>query len=202
MRKIALLALCCIFLTGCGGQASPEASAPETTETTTPSEAETPSPTETTPETTLAETDAPETAVSETDTAETAVSDTSAEAAVLTVYSSDETGESFVTTDVEVTAVNESTIVEQLILAGVLTESVAVNSLESDDGQSQLHADFNSAFSDYLLTMGTTGEYMLLGSVVNTFLTAYSAETILITVDGQPLETGHNVYDQPLSLFE
>ena len=178
MRKIALLALCCIFLTGCGGQASPEASAPETTETTTPSEAETPSPTE------------------------TAVSDTSAEAAVLTVYSSDETGESFVTTDVEVTAVNESTIVEQLILAGVLTESVAVNSLESDDGQSQLHADFNSAFSDYLLTMGTTGEYMLLGSVVNTFLTAYSAETILITVDGQPLETGHNVYDQPLSLFE
>ena len=171
MRKIALLALCCIFLTGCGGQASPEASAPET-------------------------------AVSETDTAETAVSDTSAKAAVLTVYSSDETGESFVTTDVEVTAVNESTIVEQLILAGVLTESVAVNSLESDDGQSQLHADFNSAFSDYLLTMGTTGEYMLLGSVVNTFLTAYSAETILITVDGQPLETGHNLYDQPLSLFE
>ena len=48
----------------------------------------------------------------------------------------------------------------------------------------------------------TSGEYVILGSVVNTFLTAYDADAIIITVDGEVLETGHSVYDQPLTLYQ
>ena len=42
---------------------------------------------------------------------------------------------------------------------------------------------------------------MLLGSVVNTFLAAFGADSILITADGKALQTGHNVYNEPLTVF-
>jgi hypothetical protein len=43
---------------------------------------------------------------------------------------------------------------------------------------------------------------MVLGSLVNTYLSAYQAETVLITVEGQILESGHVIYDFPMGYFE
>ncbi len=121
---------------------------------------------------------------------------------VLTVYAPDDMAESFVTTEVEIAALNEETVVEQLIEAGVLPEGTEINSFAQSADKTQLTADFNSAFRDHLNSMGTAGEYVILGSVVNTFLTAYDADSILITVDQESLETGHNIYDQPLNFYE
>ena len=67
---------------------------------------------------------------------------------------------------------------------------------------SQLFLDFNAAFSDQLVTYGTAGELMMIGSVVNTFLSAYGADTVMITVDGQIMESGHVIYDFPLAYHE
>ena len=50
--------------------------------------------------------------------------------------------------------------------------------------------------------MGTAGEYLLLGSVVNTFLDNLDGESILITVDGETLESGHEIYDRELTFYE
>lgn len=121
---------------------------------------------------------------------------------VLTVYAPDDMAEGFVTTEVEIATLNEETVVEQLIEAGVLPEGTEINSFAQSADKTQLTADFNSAFRDHLNSMGTAGEYVILGSVVNTFLTAYDADSILITVDQESLETGHNIYDQPLSFYE
>lgn len=54
------------------------------------------------------------------------------------------------------------------------------------------------AFQNQRKSYGTSGENMLLGCVVNTFLDAYKAETVFITVDGGILESGHAIYDFPL----
>lgn len=127
------------------------------------------------------------------------------EKVTLTVYAPDDMAEGFVTSQAEVEAVTEDAIVEQLMLAQVLSEGTQVNALEMDagtPGQRTLHVDFNAAFRDRILPMGTAGEYGVLGSVVNTFLTAYDAQSMVITVEGEPLETGHAVYDTPLSFFE
>lgn len=178
MKKLAIMLLCCLVLAGCGRKADAANGSEEETSI------------------------ALDASVLETIPAETTVPET----ILLTVYSPDGNAEGFVEAQVEVDAVTEPAIVEQLVLAGVLAEGTKVNLLEltaSSDAPDwdQLHVDFNGAFRDRLLSMGTAGEYTILGSVVNTFLTAYDAQSMTITVDGQVLESGHAVYDGPLEFF-
>ena len=66
----------------------------------------------------------------------------------------------------------------------------------------QLTLDFNQAFADQLKTYGTSGERMMIGCVVNTFLRAYDAQTVYITIDGGILESGHVIYDFPIGFME
>ena len=40
-----------------------------------------------------------------------------------------------------------------------------------------------------------------MGGVVNTFLKAFDAYAIKITVDGQPAESGHNIYSEYLHFY-
>ena len=87
-------------------------------------------------------------------------------------------------------------IMEQLIQAGALPEGVRVLSMEGGV------LDLNSAFLSFLNSMGTSGEYVVMGSVVNTYLTAFGLDRITITVEGNVPETGHSVYDQPLRMYE
>ena len=62
--------------------------------------------------------------------------------------------------------------------------------------------DFNTAFADRLNAMGTAGESVTIAATVNTFLSAYNARTVLITVEGNTLESGHVIYDMPLTYTE
>ena len=89
---------------------------------------------------------------------------------------------------------------DALIASGVLNEDIAVNSVELDGRLLKL--DLNSVFADLINQQGTTGERMVIGSLVNTYLSAYQAETVLITVDGKILESGHVIYDFPMGYFE
>ena len=41
----------------------------------------------------------------------------------------------------------------------------------------------------------------MLGSLVNTFMDAFDADGVFLTIDGKALETGHNIYDQTLGFF-
>lgn len=147
------------------------------------------------PSSSLADAPAPEDASDEAPCAPEPVPTT----AILTVYAPDGAAEGFVATDVEVASIDKDTVVQHLADAGVLADGVAINSLTVGDGR--VNVDFNAAFATHLQSMGTTGEYLTLGSVVNTLLAAFDAQSAVVTVDGQPLETGHNVYDQPLSLY-
>ena len=56
-----------------------------------------------------------------------------------------------------------------------------------------------------LLLTGCAGVKMagdtVLGVIVNTFLDAYCVDDIYLSVDGHDLETGHNVYTEPLTKF-
>lgn len=116
------------------------------------------------------------------------------------MYYGDENAESFLSVTVRTNIIAPDAVAMALVGQGVLAEEVRVNSLELREGQ--LHLDFNEAFLEQLGAMGTAGERMLMGSVVNTFLDAFDAETVVITVDGRVPESGHMVYDAPIGFME
>ena len=95
--------------------------------------------------------------------------------------------------------ISEKAVLTELQKRNILPDTVSMNSFNIDDGL--ITIDFNQAFSDVLCSMGTSGELMIVGSVVNTFLDAFQAESVYFTVNGQILESGHTIYDFAMSFF-
>lgn len=118
---------------------------------------------------------------------------------VVKVYYSDDMAERFLTADYPVVDINEQSVLNCLYGAGVLGQGIPINSFHIENGV--IYIDFGIAFAEQLSRTGSSGEYMMLGSVVNTYLEAFSANSMYITVDGNVLETGHNIYDYPLTHF-
>ena len=65
-----------------------------------------------------------------------------------------------------------------------------------------LTVSMNRTCCDKAATMGTTGETMLLGLLVNTMLTFYHADKTYLNAEGNPLETEHDVYDYAVGFYE
>lgn len=187
MKRILMILLCCLLLTACSQKQPAPTQAP------------------TVPPVTDVPTETPATPGTETPTATPteALSEVPTEASDVvrfTIYTPNENADGFYETLIVINELTAQNVVDELIKENVLNEDIAVNS-ERLDG-TQLVLDFNSAFRDQLVTYGTAGEQMMIGSVVNTFLSAYGVESIMITVDGQILESGHVIYDFPLQFMQ
>ena len=66
----------------------------------------------------------------------------------------------------------------------------------------QMLERLNDAFAAQVRSLGTTGEYFLVGGIVNTLLDAFDGTDVTLTVNGAPLESGHNIYDYALTRYE
>ena len=112
--------------------------------------------------------------------------------AEITIYTSNDDATAFVAESVKIDELTPENIVNALVQKSVLSSDVRVLKYEEQtaDGVKSLDVDFNEAFGAYVCSMGTTGEYYTIGSVVNTFLDAYGCEKIKITVEGNTLESG------------
>lgn len=134
---------------------------------------------------------------------ETEQQETVVSSKTVTIYSSNEMADGFVTEEVEASEVTESWVVEQLIAKGVIPGNVqALSCTETQEGGAKsLKLDLNQAFADFLQSLGSTGEYMVVGSVCNTFLDAYDCSQVQITVEGNALVTGHAEYPGYMSQF-
>lgn len=181
MKQLLIILLCCLLLAACAPKIPVPTIAPTAPPATTmPTEAST-----------EASTEAPTFAPTEVPTESLTCS--------FTLYHGDENAEKLLPKEVFVPEINEATVIEQLIAAGVLREGVAVNTLEKNG--TQLNIDFNQEFADLVCSMGTSGEYIIVGSTVNTFLSAYQADTVFFTINGEILESGHVIYDFPMGVM-
>lgn len=88
-------------------------------------------------------------------------------------------------------------LVDTLINQGALPVDAAMNKCEVADGKITL--DMNAKFADAVSQNGTAGETMLLAALVDTFLDYYDAKALTLTADGEAIETGHAVYDEPFT---
>ncbi len=117
----------------------------------------------------------------------------------ITLYAPNEDVTGFLQIHAEVPEVDVSEIFSALTEAGVLKEGAQANSLALQG--SKLLLDVNDEFVAQINSYGTSGEYYMLGSVVNTLLTAFRADTLFLTANGEILETGHSIYDYDLEFY-
>lgn len=116
-----------------------------------------------------------------------------------TVYIPNDNADGFIEETIEVHEVSPDSVLEELKSRNIIPADMKVNSCSIDDGF--LTIDFNQAFGDAVCSTGTSGELMLVGSVVNTYLSAFGTDSLYFTVDGEILESGHTVYDFVMSYF-
>ena len=131
----------------------------------------------------------------------TACSQTNDEPSTITysMYVPNDNADGFHVMTVDTAKLSAETVLSELKAQGILPDTVAINRFNIDNDV--ITIDFNQAFADVVCSMGTSGELMIVGSVVNTFLDAFQAETLFFTVDDAILESGHTVYDFALSFF-
>ena len=120
------------------------------------------------------------------------------------IYYCNEDATAFTSEEVQIDSLSPEAVLNALIEKGAIAADVEVMSLETTtvDGKQTLLLDLNDAFASYISSMGSTGEYFVMGSICNTFLDAYDCDQIQITVGGDTLSTGHAEYPGYMSKFE
>ena len=120
------------------------------------------------------------------------------------IYYCNEDATAFTSEEVQIDSLFPEAVLNALIEKGAIAADVEVMSLEKTtvDGKQTLLLDLNDAFASYISSMGSTGEYFVMGSICNTFLDAYDCDQIQITVGGDTLSTGHAEYPGYMSKFE
>lgn len=140
--------------------------------------------------------------VPETESVELPVEETE-EGIAIPVYSGDEQAEHIVRQIVYVDEMTVQTVMDELARVLDLGEGPEVRSLSfgMHGGDRVAMLDMNQAFADYLDRLGTAGEYIVMGSLTNTFLDCYQCDLLMITAEGKVLETGHSIYEEYLEWY-
>lgn len=105
------------------------------------------------------------------------------------IYFANKDASGFETEEVAMEDVSAEKIWEQLVAKGVVPADTQVISCteKTIDGEKALQLDLSEKFSTYLNGQGSSGEYLTVGCICNTFLDAFDGESIRITVDGKNL---------------
>ena len=126
------------------------------------------------------------------------------EAKELVIYFSNSKADGLETETILVEEVTPDIIVGYLAVHNIVSMDTKVNEFQitEEDGKSVLHLDLSEAFGEYLETMGSGGENVIMTALTDTFLQAYEADALQITVEGKTIETCHAIYDEPLTFGE
>ena len=119
------------------------------------------------------------------------------------IYFGNEEGDALLSEVVEMESITATKIMEELVKKEVVTTEAKVIGLtkQTQEGKTRLKLNMSKEFGEYVSTMGSSGEYIIVGSLVNTFLTIYEADEVLILVEGKTFETGHQLYENYLQFF-
>lgn len=92
-------------------------------------------------------------------------------------------------------------IISHLSLHNITSIDTKVNSFseEKENGKKILYLDLTKAYSEYVNTMNEQSEELILTALSKTFLEAYDADGLMLTVEGKALTTAHRTYDAPLT---
>lgn len=138
-----------------------------------------------------------------TETVEPAAEQTD-EGIALHIYCGDEAAEHIVQQTIHVDEVTEQVLMTELTAALNMDEAVELKELTfgMHGGDRVALLDMNQAFADYLNRLSSAGEFIVMGSLVNTFLDCYQCDLLMITAEGKVLSTSHEVYEEYLEMYD
>ncbi len=119
----------------------------------------------------------------------------------VTLYKGDDNAEFVIPVECEIAEQSPQAIADKLVELGVFSAPVTANSFTVDNSN-VIHLDMGQDFAAQVFSSGTAGEHIMVGSLVNSFISVYEADAVLITVEGSTFESGHAIYDYALSFFE
>lgn len=113
---------------------------------------------------------------------------------IVNIYFGDDNAEKLLHEAIIINELSPEALLEKLMEKGVFSEAVTAGEF-SVDNYNIIHLDLDESFAKQMNSMGTSGEYIMLGSLANTFMDAFDADGLSLTVNGEILETGHTIYD-------
>lgn len=124
-------------------------------------------------------------------------------AGTITVYAQNKDVSGFDKKEVSLEAITPETVLSQLAAAGVLPSDTTVLSFtkKEKDGEQVIDLNLSEKFGTYIKEMGSSAEYLVIGSICNTYLEVYHCAKIHITVNGEMLATGHAEYPGYMTRF-
>ena len=120
----------------------------------------------------------------------------------ISVFYSNDDATAFTADMVKIKELTPKNVLNALADKGVIDKDIKINKFEVSeiDGMQSINIDFDQKFKENIMSCVSTQENYVVGGICNTFIKAYRADRIKITVDGNCLETGHN--DYPDYMFE
>lgn len=91
-----------------------------------------------------------------------------------------------------------NTLIKLLKKHQMIPKKVRINSFEitKENGIVYAHIDMTREFKEYIETMGTFGEMICMYSLIHTIIVNQGVERVILTLEGEILETGHMIYDE------
>lgn len=119
------------------------------------------------------------------------------------VYYKDKQGESLLAKKIAIKKITGDAIVSELSRMRVLEKEIKLNSCKEKKEEDKvfLALDFNQEFQTQFDVWEMSGERMMMGCVVNTFLSAYQYDSVDITINGKPLKSGNTEYEGLLQKY-
>ena len=112
----------------------------------------------------------------------------------LVLYAGNTAG-TFVVSQMLVEEVNEKVITDFLSSMSVLNGDIEANSMTRDGDT--LTVDFNEALKKQLMDSDAETEALITTSIVNSFIDAYDAKEVYITINGEKFKTNNYNYEYP-----
>lgn len=131
------------------------------------------------------------------------IAEVSEEKKQVEIFYGNENADGIISEVVDMEPVTATKILAELSKKNIISADTRVLGLtkENVEGKVRLRLNMSGEFQEYVSMMGTSGEYIVVGCLVNTFLKAYDAEDVLIFIEGKTFETGHELYDNYLQFY-
>lgn len=121
---------------------------------------------------------------------------------MVTIYYGSSVGKELSTEEVEVPRKTPDAIIGELRKKNIVSVDTKVNDFTVSEDREKLTLDLSAGFRDYLKTMEEGSEAVIMAALTNSFLAAYDAQEMVVTINGQRLETKNRVYEEGLRFVD